>query len=111
MKNKFVFVCQQCGQTYSKWMGRCQECGQWNSVVEERDERGKAKAGIAGGSSAALASAAERPLPVSELRATSVLERDLLVGSRASRLRAEHRGTHGDRERPLRIWDADAFLP
>jgi DNA repair protein RadA/Sms len=36
MKAKTFFVCQQCGQKYSKWMGRCQECGAWNSVVEER---------------------------------------------------------------------------
>lgn len=36
MKDKFIFVCQQCGQQYSKWMGKCQECGEWNSVVEER---------------------------------------------------------------------------
>ena len=36
MKEKFVYVCQQCGQQYSKWMGKCQECGEWNSVVEER---------------------------------------------------------------------------
>lgn len=35
MKSKTVYVCQQCGQQYSKWMGRCQECGEWNSVVEE----------------------------------------------------------------------------
>jgi len=36
MKEKFIYVCQQCGQQYSKWMGKCQECGEWNSVVEER---------------------------------------------------------------------------
>ncbi len=36
MKTKTLFVCQQCGQGYSKWAGRCQECGEWNSVVEER---------------------------------------------------------------------------
>lgn len=41
-KEKFVFVCQQCGQRHSKWMGRCQDCGAWNSVVEERDLRSKA---------------------------------------------------------------------
>lgn len=35
-KQKFTHVCQQCGQTYSKWMGKCQECGEWNSIVEER---------------------------------------------------------------------------
>lgn len=33
---KFTHVCQQCGQAYSKWMGKCQECGEWNSIVEER---------------------------------------------------------------------------
>ncbi len=35
MKHKTAYTCQQCGQQYSKWMGRCQECGAWNSVVEE----------------------------------------------------------------------------
>jgi len=44
-KDKSVFICQQCGQRYSKWMGRCQECGQWNGVVEERESRGSAGAG------------------------------------------------------------------
>ncbi|MBI1861633.1 MAG: DNA repair protein RadA [Deltaproteobacteria bacterium] len=46
MKMKTAFVCQQCGQTYSKWMGRCQECGEWNSVVEEITNR-SAKVGAA----------------------------------------------------------------
>lgn len=46
-KAKTVFACQQCGQTYSKWMGRCQECGAWNSVVEERET--KREAGKPGG--------------------------------------------------------------
>jgi len=41
MKEKWIFVCQQCGQSHSKWAGQCQECGQWNTVVEERDLRQK----------------------------------------------------------------------
>ena len=36
MKQKTVFVCQDCGAQASKWLGRCQECGAWNSMVEER---------------------------------------------------------------------------
>ena len=36
-KGKFIFACQQCGQQYSKWVGRCTDCGEWNSVVEERE--------------------------------------------------------------------------
>lgn len=49
-KAKTVFSCQQCGQTYSKWMGRCQECGEWNSVVEESSggNTSKREAGKAG---------------------------------------------------------------
>jgi DNA repair protein RadA/Sms len=29
------FVCQSCGVSSPKWMGRCTECGEWNSMVEE----------------------------------------------------------------------------
>jgi DNA repair protein RadA/Sms len=35
VKVKTQFVCQQCGATYSKWMGRCENCGEWNSLVEQ----------------------------------------------------------------------------
>lgn len=35
MKNKVVYVCQQCGATSVKWMGRCSSCNSWNSFVEE----------------------------------------------------------------------------
>ena len=35
MKTKTVFVCSECGNEYSKWMGRCTACGAWNSMVEE----------------------------------------------------------------------------
>ncbi len=34
-KPKAVFVCQECGASFSKWMGRCTSCDTWNSVVEE----------------------------------------------------------------------------
>lgn len=39
MKSKTVFVCSECGNEYSKWMGRCTACGAWNSVVEEVVEK------------------------------------------------------------------------
>lgn len=35
MKNKTVFVCKECGNESSKWMGRCPGCGTWNSMIEE----------------------------------------------------------------------------
>jgi len=35
-KGKTTYVCQNCGQTYVKWVGKCSSCGEWNSVVEEK---------------------------------------------------------------------------
>ncbi len=34
-KTKTQFVCQQCGRTAAKPLGRCPQCGEWNSMVEE----------------------------------------------------------------------------
>ena len=34
-REKIVFVCQKCGQTYSKWQGKCDVCGEWNTLAEE----------------------------------------------------------------------------
>ncbi|MBR2831044.1 DNA repair protein RadA [Candidatus Saccharibacteria bacterium] len=47
MKSGSVFVCQQCGHTYKKWVGQCTNCGAWNSLVEQ-----VAEAVTAGGKSA-----------------------------------------------------------
>lgn len=34
-KAKQQFTCQQCGATFTKWMGRCENCGEWNTLVEQ----------------------------------------------------------------------------
>src|SRR5437879_8766236 len=34
-KARLQYVCQSCGYTSSKWLGRCPSCGEWNSLVEE----------------------------------------------------------------------------
>src|SRR5712692_9442496 len=36
MKAKTQYVCQQCGASSPKWIGRCPSCQQWNTFVEER---------------------------------------------------------------------------
>jgi DNA repair protein RadA/Sms len=41
MKDKTVFVCQNCGFNSPKWMGRCPACGEWNSLIEELEEEGQ----------------------------------------------------------------------
>lgn len=80
-KEKFVFVCQQCGQRHSKWMGKCQDCGAWNSVVEERDFRSKSDR-----ASGKIVASTE-PQPISEIIAqdfpryiTDLTELDAVLG-------------------------------
>ncbi|HEB71219.1 MAG TPA: DNA repair protein RadA, partial [Nitrospirae bacterium] len=34
-KTSSTYVCQACGFTTSKWLGRCPSCGQWDSLSEE----------------------------------------------------------------------------
>jgi len=38
MKNKTIFICQNCGFQSPKWVGRCSACGQWNTMIEEVEE-------------------------------------------------------------------------
>jgi len=33
-KNRTVFVCDSCGNDFSKWEGRCPSCGEWNTMAE-----------------------------------------------------------------------------
>ena len=35
-KDKIAYVCSNCGQESSKWMGKCPSCGQWNTFKEIR---------------------------------------------------------------------------
>jgi len=38
VKDKTVFICQNCGAHSPKWMGRCHACGEWNTLVEEVED-------------------------------------------------------------------------
>lgn len=38
-KNKTQYVCQECGSTSNKWLGKCPECQAWNTFVEEFVEK------------------------------------------------------------------------
>src|SRR5574344_1386502 len=35
-KDKIAYVCDNCGQESSKWIGKCPSCGQWNTFKEIR---------------------------------------------------------------------------
>lgn len=39
-KQKTKFVCNECGSESPKWLGKCPECGQWNTFVEEIEQKG-----------------------------------------------------------------------
>lgn len=43
VKEKSVWFCTNCGNEYSKWMGRCPACGEWNTMVEKTVATGKPK--------------------------------------------------------------------
>lgn len=38
-KERTVFICQNCGFRSPKWVGRCPSCGEWNSFLEEVEEK------------------------------------------------------------------------
>lgn len=38
-KNQKRYVCQSCGEEYSRWAGKCDTCGNWNTIQEETTER------------------------------------------------------------------------
>ncbi len=41
VKSKSQFICQHCGASYPKWVGKCDNCGEWNSLVEQVVDSGK----------------------------------------------------------------------
>lgn len=47
MSDRTTFICQQCGYSQTKWLGRCPSCGAWNSLVETitKREEGKGRRG------------------------------------------------------------------
>lgn len=37
-KNRSMYECNGCGQSYSRWEGRCSVCNEWNTIVEIKEE-------------------------------------------------------------------------
>ncbi|MEM1348056.1 MAG: DNA repair protein RadA [Myxococcota bacterium] len=67
-KVKTVYVCQECGSKFPKWMGKCSGCGQWNTLVEEIEEkRPAAKSAGGGGRAHASPLRLASPVKISEV--------------------------------------------
>ncbi|NMB64122.1 MAG: DNA repair protein RadA [Spirochaetes bacterium] len=37
-KPKTIYICNECGATFQKWLGKCPECNSWNTIVEEMQD-------------------------------------------------------------------------
>lgn len=59
MRVKSKYLCQECGQQSTRWLGRCPGCGAWNSFVEELVGPQASPAEFTGGS--------EVPRPITEV--------------------------------------------
>ena len=47
-KTRTVYICQNCGRTTPRQMGKCPDCGQWNTMVEsvQTPEKAASRAGV-----------------------------------------------------------------
>jgi DNA repair protein RadA/Sms len=70
-KAKTVFVCQSCGHTGTKWLGRCPDCEAWNTFVEEVQVPQR-------GARQPLGAQTQLPLPLTEVARSG--EERLLTG-------------------------------
>ena len=64
-KSKTVFFCSNCGNEYSKWMGRCPACGEWNTMVEKEVVTGKRPAAVS------VPGAGRKPMPLKDVSTTA----------------------------------------
>ncbi len=56
------FVCQNCGNSSPRWLGKCPGCGGWNTYVEEQQERTKR---------ASKSGTVSEPVPITEIKSSS----------------------------------------
>src|SRR4051812_46368023 len=77
-KIRSQFVCQACGYTTIKWLGRCPECNEYGTLAEE--VRGDAKP-------AGAITSSDKPTPIGDVRVddsprlpTGVNELDRVLG-------------------------------
>ena len=78
-KLRRVYVCQDCGRTESKWMGRCSSCNAWSSFVEELVQGATPGAATAKAGSAAVPLAAVNP-DAGQRLSTGIVELDRVLG-------------------------------
>lgn len=68
------FVCQNCGATSIKWLGKCPSCGEWNTYVEERIAKPTGRKGLVESPRNAV------PRPLGEVNARGEVRVDTGIG-------------------------------
>jgi DNA repair protein RadA/Sms len=84
MKNKTLYVCQQCGYQTPKWQGQCTDCGSWNTFVEQVVEKQKGNSAKATAPSVLVQPFSEVIQKPTEFRrriSTGLLEFDRVLGT------------------------------
>ena len=66
-KEKTSYVCNECGASSPRWLGKCPGCGAWNTLVESAPEP-------AGGGKNRLGSAFTALAPAAAVQALSAIE-------------------------------------
>ena len=64
-KAKTVWFCSNCGNEYSKWMGKCPACGEWNTMVEKEVVTGKRPLEVS------VPGAGRKPMPLKDVSTTA----------------------------------------
>ena len=64
-KTKTVWFCSNCGNEYSKWMGKCPACGEWNTLVEKEVVTGKRPLAVT------VPGAGQKPMPLKDVSTTA----------------------------------------
>ncbi|MCB9253444.1 MAG: DNA repair protein RadA [Bdellovibrionaceae bacterium] len=87
MKNKNFFSCQNCGKSYSKWVGRCLDCGAWNSLVEERAHNPRKQSSKSKSAVGPEKGTSMPPVPISQITSevvarvqSGIAELDIVLG-------------------------------
>jgi DNA repair protein RadA/Sms len=78
MKQKTVFICQNCGFETPKWLGKCPSCGSWESFVEEtRVKKSPVRERLSGGKAVRLT---ELVASADDRKKTGIGELDRVLG-------------------------------
>ena len=78
-KAKTVWFCSNCGNEYSKWMGKCPACGEWNTMVEKEVVTGKRPLATS------VPGAGRKPMPLKDV-STAAEDRVSLGSTEVDRL-------------------------